>query len=105
MKTVIKLAIIAAGLALGSIFGPPAARASGDAPWCAITEVGDGDGQWDCQYETVQECIPHVQAGNRGQCTPNPHAADPAPVSAPATSPITTAPGTAQNRKVQEHAK
>jgi hypothetical protein len=56
MKTVMRLTIITAAFALGSIFGPPAARASGDAPWCAITEVGDGDGQWDCQYETVQEC-------------------------------------------------
>ena len=74
MKTVMRLATIATGFALGSILGPHAAHASGDAPWCAITQVGDGDGQWDCQYETVEECVPAVQAGNRGHCNSNPWA-------------------------------
>ena len=73
MKTGIRLAIIAAGLIFASMFGA-AAFASGDAPWCAVTEVGDGDGQWDCQYETVEECVPAVQAGNRGDCNSNPWA-------------------------------
>jgi len=71
MKTVMRLATIATGFALGSILGPHAAHASGDGPWCAITQVGGGDGQWDCQYETVDECVPHILAGNRGNCSPN----------------------------------
>ncbi len=53
MKTVMRVAIIAAGFALGSIFGPSAARASGDAPWCAVMQLGEGAQAWDCQYETA----------------------------------------------------
>ena len=106
MKTVIKLAIIAAGFALGSIFGPPAARASGDAPWCAIAEVGDGDGQWDCQYETVQECVPNVLAGNHGHCSPNPYySPPPATASVPGKGPINTTSGAVEGRRSQNDAK
>jgi hypothetical protein len=106
MKTVIKLAIIAAGFALGSIFGPPAARASGDAPWCAITVIGDGDGQWDCQYETVQECVPNVLAGNRGHCSPNPYyLPPPATAFVPGKDPINTTSGAVEDRKSQKDAK
>jgi hypothetical protein len=100
MKTVIELAIIPT--CLGSIFGPPAARASGDAPWCAITEVGDGDGQWDCQYETVQECVPNVLAGNRGHCSPNPYySPPPATASVPSKDPARLS--TANPRKMQNN--
>jgi hypothetical protein len=106
MKPVMRLTIITAAFALGSIFGPPAARASGDAPWCAITEVGDGDGQWDCQYETVQECVPNVLAGNRGHCSPNPYySPPPATASVPDKSPINTTSGAVQGRKSQKDAK
>jgi len=77
MKTVMRLAIVIAGFALGSIFGPSVARASGNAPWCAIAQVGEGDGQWDCTYETVEECVPNVLAGNRGNCSPNPYFSPP----------------------------
>jgi hypothetical protein len=103
MKTIMRLAIIAAGFALGSILGPHAAHASGDAPWCAITQVGDGDGQWDCQYETVEECVPHVQAGNRGQCSPNPYySPPPASATVSGNGPVTTTPGVIENRKSQK---
>jgi hypothetical protein len=106
MKTVIRLADYCRRLALGSIFGPPAARASGDTPWCAITEVGDGDGQYDCQYETVQECVPNVLAGNRGHCSPNPYySPPPAAASVPGKGPINTTSGAVEGRKSQKDAK
>lgn len=105
MPTATKIAIIAAGLAVGSIFDAPASDASSDAPWCAVTEIGEGDGAWDCQYQTVEECVPSVLAGNRGHCSPNPYAVDPTTVSVPATGPTSTAPSMAANRKLQKDAK
>ena len=106
MQTTTKAAIVVAGLTAGSMFGASTSYASGDAPWCAITEIGEGANQMDCQYETVQECLPSVLSGNRGHCSPNPYAVDRAPVSAPsATAPISTTPATAGNRKAQERAR
>jgi hypothetical protein len=106
MKTVIKLAIIAAGFALGSIFGPPAARASGDAPWCAVMQLGEGAQAWDCQYDTAQECAPAVIAGNRGSCTPNPYYSPPRAISSvPSKGTINTTAGAAEGRKSQKDAK
>jgi hypothetical protein len=102
MKTAMRLATIATGFALGSILGPHAAHASGDAPWCAITQVGDGDGQWDCQYETVDECVPHVLAGNRGNCSYSP---PPASAAVSGGGPTNTTPGVVENRKPQKNAR
>jgi hypothetical protein len=34
---------------------------------------------WDCQYRTVEECVPHVIAGDRSFCNLNPWPAMPAP--------------------------
>lgn len=72
--TIIKIAIAAASLATGSMFGASASRASNDAPWCAVINLGMGDARWDCRYRTVEECEPNVVAGDRGSCSPNPHA-------------------------------
>jgi Protein of unknown function (DUF3551) len=79
--TIIKIAIAAAGLAMGSMFGASASHASNDAPWCAVINLGMGDARWDCRYRTVEECVPNVVAGDRGSCSPNPHA--PAAVAVP----------------------
>lgn len=59
----------------------PAAADYYAAPWCAVVAMGDGDMQWDCQFRSIEECRPHVLAGNRGWCNPNPYisAATPAP--------------------------
>ena len=48
------------------------ARAAGVAPWCAVISMGRGDAYWDCQYSSIEQCVPHVIAGNRGFCNPNP---------------------------------
>ena len=47
----------------------------GDAPWCAVLQVGTGSVVWHCYYRTAQECAPHVVAGNRGTCNLNPYGA------------------------------
>ena len=103
--TATKIAIITGGLAVGLMFHVPASDASGDAPWCAVTEIGEGAGAWDCQYRSVEECVPSVLAGNRGHCSPNPYAVDPTTVSVPATGPTSTTSNTAAGRKLQKDAK
>jgi hypothetical protein len=105
MPTATKIAIIVAGLAVGSMFDVRASDASGDAPWCAVTEIGEGAGAWDCQYRSAEECVPSVLAGNRGHCSPNPYVADPTTVSVPATGPTSTTANTAADRKLQKDAK
>jgi hypothetical protein len=57
---------------------PSRATYSGNAPWCAVVEIGGGDIAWDCQYASVAACAPNVVAGNRGFCAINPYYA-PAP--------------------------
>jgi hypothetical protein len=45
----------------------------GNAPWCAVISMGDGDVHWDCEYNSVEACVPNVLAGNRGFCNVNPY--------------------------------
>jgi hypothetical protein len=87
------------------MFDTPASNASGDAPWCAVTEIGEGAEASDCQYRSVEECLPSVLAGNQGHCSPNPYAVDPTTVSAPTASPTSTTPNKATDRKLQKNAK
>jgi hypothetical protein len=28
----------------------------GNAPWCAVVNIGAGDVEWDCEYPSVQAC-------------------------------------------------
>ena len=42
-----------------------------EAPWCAVINQGR-DAHWDCQYRSIEECVPNVIAGNRGFCNQNP---------------------------------
>ncbi len=53
-------------------FGEHPTQASEAPPWCAVISLGDGNAYWDCQYRSLEECIPNVLAGNRGFCNPNP---------------------------------
>jgi hypothetical protein len=68
-------ALTAAGLVAAAMsVGLPAAHAGsyGNAPWCAVQNLGDGDVEWDCEFRSVEECVPQVIAGNRGFCNINP---------------------------------
>jgi Protein of unknown function (DUF3551) len=52
---------------------PSHAQYYGDAPWCAVISIGSGGVHWDCEYNTVEACVPNVIAGNRGFCGMNPY--------------------------------
>jgi Protein of unknown function (DUF3551) len=76
LKTIVMTTIaLAAAIYSGAPIRP--AQAYGDAPWCAVISLGTGDVQWDCEYRTVEECIPNVLAGNRGFCNVNPYGPGP----------------------------
>ena len=65
-------ALIAAAAFVAAMgFDIPSGYASVDAPWCAVKNFG-GDVVWDCEYRTVEECVPHVIAGDRSFCNLNP---------------------------------
>ncbi len=38
-----------------------------------MVEIGNGEVEWDCEYQTVEQCVPNVLAGNRGFCNNNPY--------------------------------
>jgi hypothetical protein len=77
MRAATKVAIVGAGFTAGWMFGASAGRASGHGEWCAVIEIGAGEAYWDCRYQTDEECVPNVLAGNRGTCTPNPYESAP----------------------------
>ena len=104
MKTMSKVAILAAGLASGSMFGVPASYA-GDAPWCTVSQIGEGAQAWDCQYETVEECAHNIIGGNRGSCSPNPYVPAAAAVSVPNNTPASATSGAVASRKSRTTAK
>ncbi len=66
-------AIAGAAAVLCSAIPSSQAGTYGNAPWCAVVEIGRGEVEWDCQYMTVAQCQPNVIAGNRGFCGLNPY--------------------------------
>ena len=73
-----RIVLAAAVLAAALCFEVSSGQAGylGNAPWCAVINVGDGDVEWECEYRTVEECVPNVLAGNRGFCALNPYPAN-----------------------------
>jgi len=78
MRLVLAVAVSAAALC----FNVPVSRSFEHGPWCAVVSTGNGNVTWDCQYNSIEECVPNVLSGNRGFCNVNPafglYAAEPA---------------------------
>jgi hypothetical protein len=72
MKRIV-LVIAAAAAVLSYKTLPSAAGYFGEAPWCAVMNIGAGTVTWDCQFATVEACTPNILAGNRGFCALNPY--------------------------------
>jgi hypothetical protein len=64
--------LCAAALAIALLGLDQRPAAASEAPWCAVYSFGRGGEIWECQYRSVEECVPHVTSGNRGFCNPNP---------------------------------
>jgi hypothetical protein len=62
---------ISAAIAAIIAFGARPVQAK-EAPWCAVIQLGKDAAYWDCQYWSLEACVPNVLAGNRGFCNSNP---------------------------------
>lgn len=65
-----RIVTIAAILAAVILFASGPVRAA-EGPWCAILNFGS-DSYEDCQYQSLEQCVPAVTGGFRGFCNPNP---------------------------------
>lgn len=74
MTIIFRSTLAAAEFAAAVALGASASHAGsfGNAPWCAVQNLGAGDVVWDCEFRTAEACAPHVIAGNRGFCNINP---------------------------------
>jgi hypothetical protein len=74
-KAMVRLTAAIAALAVAMCLQVSSSQAQyyGDAPWCAVLQIGTGSVSWHCYYRTVEECVPNVLAGNRGWCNLNPY--------------------------------
>jgi hypothetical protein len=70
-----------------------------------VSQIGEGAETWDCQYETGPECVQNIIGGNRGSCSPNPHAPAAAAAPVPNNNPVSTTSGTAASHKSKDNAK
>ena len=71
-KTIVRLMLAGAVFVAAPCCVSDPSYAFGDAPWCAVMSLGTGGVYWDCEYRTIEECVPNVLAGNRGFCNLNP---------------------------------
>jgi len=69
-----RVVLVAAAALAGVIIGLQPAQAY-EAAWCAVIEVHDAGGYWDCQYHSFEDCYRrgNILAGNRGFCNPSPY--------------------------------
>jgi len=70
----LKLPLAVAAATAAICFEPAASHASvyGDSRWCAVSNQGPDALNWDCEYDTIEDCQPAVLTGNRGFCAMNP---------------------------------
>jgi hypothetical protein len=69
-----KLVFAVAAVAAMLCFDPATSHAGmyGNSRWCAVSNQGSDALNWDCEYDTVEDCTPAVLTGNRGFCAQNP---------------------------------
>jgi hypothetical protein len=79
--TLRKLLFVTALVAAALCLHVPASSAGtyGDEKWCAVTSESGGVLNWDCEYDSVPDCAPAVNQGNRGFCAINPYYRPPEP--------------------------
>ena len=76
LKSLAKLTFGFAALSAATSFETSPSHAFGNAPWCAVINIGTGTVYWDCQYPTFEACyhLGNILARNRGFCNLNPAA-------------------------------
>jgi len=71
VKLTFAVTVVAAALCLDP--GTSHAGMYGNSRWCAVTNQGTDAFQWDCEYDSIEDCMPAVLTGNRGFCAMNPY--------------------------------
>src|SRR5215471_13089627 len=71
VKLTFAVTVVAAALCLDP--GTSHAGMYGNSRWCAVTNQGTDAFQWDCEYDSIEDCMPAVLTGNRGFCAINPY--------------------------------
>ncbi|MBO0718420.1 MAG: hypothetical protein J2P55_13945 [Rhizobiales bacterium] len=56
-----------------ALYLDPRTSHAGNSRWCAVTDQGADVLNWDCEYDTIEDCMPAVLAANRGFCDINPY--------------------------------
>ena len=71
----VKLTFAVAAVAAALCLDPSTGHAGlyGNSRWCAVTNQGSDALDWDCEYDTADDCTPAVLTGNRGFCALNPY--------------------------------
>ncbi len=69
LRPIFLIGIVAAVLCLNT--HPSHAYQTGDSKWCTVTNKGADSMQWECDYDTSDECAAAV-AGTGGYCAINP---------------------------------
>ncbi len=72
MKTIMRLVPAVVFSAAALCLNVSISRAFEHGPWCAAVNTGTDNVIWDCQYNSIEECVPNVLSGNRGFCNVNP---------------------------------
>ena len=72
MKNILRLVLMVVVSAAALCVNVPVSRAFEHGHLCAVTDNGNGNTYWDCQYNSLEECVPNVLSGNRGFCNVNP---------------------------------
>ena len=55
-----------------TLLGSDPATAYGEAPWCALYDVGSGSSVERCEFRDFESCRQEITGGNRGFCNHNP---------------------------------
>ena len=55
-----------------TLLGLNPAAAYGEAPWCAIIDIGAGSSTERCEFRDFESCRQEITGGNRGFCNHNP---------------------------------
>jgi hypothetical protein len=55
-----------------TLLRPDPAAAYGEAPWCAIYDIGSGSSVERCEFRDFESCRQEITGGNRGFCNHNP---------------------------------
>jgi hypothetical protein len=63
--------IVFAAVFTAAVLATSAQVRAAEGPWCALLNMGS-DLSEDCQYRTLEQCLPAVSGGFRGFCNPNP---------------------------------